>query len=43
MKRPVAPKKQQASRPKITARNSVRIRRPSSNQAKTIRPVAFNK
>ena len=38
MKRPITPKHKQTDRPKRTTRASVRVIRPSSNAAKTIRP-----
>jgi len=40
MKRPVNPKQQQTSRPKLTTRASVRIRKPAGNQSGTTRPAA---
>ena len=43
MKRPIMPKRQQTDRPKLTTRASVRVLRPSSNNAKTIRPSASAK
>jgi len=40
MKRPIVPKRNQSSRPKLTTRTSVRIKRPSGNHSGATRPSA---
>jgi hypothetical protein len=38
MKRPIVPKRNLSSRPKLTTRTSVRIKRPSCNHSGAARP-----
>jgi len=40
MKRPIVPKRQLSSRPKLTTRTSVRIKRPAGHNSGTTRPSA---